>query len=259
MLHEIYLYLTENAQKDAKIFGHLKESIALYKKAQRHSSSWKAHQLQSQAAILKTASQIKNKKKLLIFGAGMLEEIPIRQLAEEWEKIILVDIVYLSKILKKYQSYSNLEFVYWDITECIQFFNSPIKKKINDIPLPQKFLKAEDDFDLIISCNLISQLPIPFQKKLASHYTEKEIEQISFQICQNHFNYLHQFKKTVLLITDIETHIFRSSIEKDIETPYFRFKLPRPFMTWNWEIAPKGEINSKTALQMKVVAIILKQ
>jgi hypothetical protein len=257
MIKELFLYFTTRVSPEAKKFGHLYEAIAIEEREKRCHRFWQSHREESKKTILRTVSTIQEKKSLLILGTGPLHEIPIEQLSAMFDTITLVDIVHLPKTKKKYQALKNITFIEHDITE-LELKIGKIKQAINIIP--QQFL--HDNYDLVISANILSQLayhPREFLVKNAHpKLSEEKLDQFSNQISLDHFSYLKKFNCPVLLITDIETK-FINKDEKivEVQTPYLTMDFPSPYAVWDWNVAPIPEYSPEISLQMKVAGFIL--
>lgn len=240
----------------AKKFGHLKESIALLKRQKRCHLFWKTHQDHCKKLILETLSLVKKFDRILIIGSGPLHEIPIEEISKKFKEVILVDIVHLKVTKNKYRHLSNLHFVEHDITE---LENDLIKEKKLLNKTPNKFL--DEEFDFVISANLLSQLAIHLKKFINKNHIESDenkIDQFCFDLTKNHVDYLTKFNCIKLLITDIETYLdYPQKNLREIETPYINFSLPKEVDSWIWNIAPIPELSNDFSLQMKVVGIIL--
>ena len=257
MIKELITYFTEKVSKEAKAFGHLYEAISLIEKEKRCQSFWLAHRAHCKNFISKYTNNVSNKDKILILGSGPLHEIPIEYLSREFKQVDLVDMVHLKSIKNAYTHLRNIQFIEADITE-LELEIMKIKKIINHEP--QLFL--QDQYDLVISANLMSQLPYHLQnyleKKANPKLSENELDQFGNQVTLDHYNYLNKFSCPVLLITDIETQIFdKNDLLIEHFNPYNHIHLPIPAETWIWNVAPIPEYQKDVALKMKVAAFIL--
>ena len=139
--------------------------------------------------------------------------------------------------------------------EVMNALNGTIMKEIEAVS--RSFLDDEQT-DLVISLNILSQLPI-----LPSHYLEEhlrinqdDIQTMSRTIIERHLDYLARFSGAVCLITDIEREIFDSS-GKTIRRFSALNEVPFPWKseTWIWEIAPLGEESLDYCVRHKVAGI----
>ena len=153
MIRELISYFNSNKTREARVFGHLYESIALIEREKRCRSYWLSHRTLCKNFIAENIDKSSGKSSVLVLGSGPLHEIPLELLAKSFEKVDLVDVVHLKSTIKQYSQYKNVRFIQADITE----LESEIlknKKVVNKIPT--QFL--EQNYDLVISANILSQL-----------------------------------------------------------------------------------------------------
>lgn len=255
MIQEFLLYFREKCSDEAKKFGHLKESIALLQREKRCHKYWSTHLDNCHQVILELTNKLKRKDLLIIMGSGPLHEIPIESLAHLFKKILLIDIVQLSSVKKKYSHLNNIHFIEHDISE----LEKEIKQtKILKNKIPISFVELKPD--MVISANLLSQMPYHFKNFLQKNTTHQleSIEEFCYQLSADHFQYLKNFQCPVLIYTDIETHYKYVNENKiEIDSPYIKFALPEIYKQWDWDIAPAPEISREFSLQMKVASFIL--
>ena len=259
MIREIITYLTEKPNlKEAKKFGHLFESISLFYREKRCKESWANHRDFCKKFISAELKNARHNESVLVLGSGPLHEIPIETLSKTFKKVILVDIVHLKSTKASVAHLKNLEFIEFEITEIEEYLSihSELKNKI-----PTKFLNL--DWGLILSVNVMSQLPIHFKnfiyRNLKNNFTQPEIQLFLETITQNHLDYLKSFKATVILITDTQTFYYDRN-ENIIQTDhtYGHLNLPKPDQEWNWDVAPIPEFQKDVGMRMLVSGYVLK-
>lgn len=260
MIRELLTYLFERPLlSEARTFGHLSESISLLSRESRCQKSWLPHRTQCKNFIkdhLKLASHFDS---VLVLGSGPLHEIPIEELSKAFKKVTLVDIVHLKNTKDSVAHLKNLEFVEHDITELEHSLH--FDKMLID-HVPQKFL--DQDWGLVLSVNLMSQLPIHLekyiQKKLKNKFTDLEISGYLQNSTRNHLKYLNLFNTTVLMITDTEViYCDKNDNVIQIDKNYDHLSLPEKILSWNWNLAPIPEFQKDVAIKMKVGAFAIKK
>ena len=258
MIIEFIKSLTEKAIPSAKTFGHVYESVAIQKRHERCLTHWKDHINHCQHEILNFINSCPNKNSILILGSGPLHEIPLDDILKLASHVVLVDAIHPKEVLKKYRDNPCVEFIFHDISELENdLINGKVQNKV-----PQLFLD-NNNFDIVISANLLSQIPYHIKKYLEKkfkHLSENQIDQYCIQVAKDHINYLNSFNANILLITDVETNIIypqQNLIE--VETPYHEKLFQKFNREWIWELSPIGEKSWDYHLQMKVVSIILKR
>ena len=148
---------------------------------------------------------------------------------------------------------SSLKLIVHDVTESLD----DIVTGNLSIRSPTRFLD-DDQPDLVISLNILSQLPILPSVFLEEHLQIKQddIQKMARTIIECHLDYLLNFTGTVCLITDIEREIFDSSgkmIKKFSALSDVSF--PWEGQTWIWEIAPLGEESLDYSVRHRVAGI----
>lgn len=257
MIRELISYFTTSATDEAKAFGHLYESISLIEREKRCSHHWLPHRTKCKNTILKIQSKIPNHKSVLVLGSGPLHEFPIEEMADIFEQIDLVDVVHLKKTKDQYKHLRNVRFIEKDITELESIILK--EKKVRNLT-PTQFL--DNNYDLVISANLMSQLSIHLrkflEKKSSPKLSDLELDQFANQVSLDHFQYLTNFNCPVLLITDTETQFIGINDEiLDTDRPYINFPLPKSHDDWWWNVAPRPEYSKDYSVRMKVSVFVL--
>jgi hypothetical protein len=259
LIKEYLTYLKSQflVSKEARIFGHLYESIALKEREKRCHIHWQSHRLQCKKFIKDHLHLAHKFQSVLVLGSGPLHEIPLEDLALLFERVDLVDIVHLKETKSQCSHLSNVHFIEADVTELEADL---IREKKFLAKVPNHFQTR--GYDLVISANLLSQLAYHLRDYLESHarpkMSEKELDHFAQQVTNNHYLSLQQYKVPVILITDIETALLDFE-EKVIskESPYINFDLPTPKACWWWNIAPIPEYSKNQSVKMKVAGFLL--
>ncbi len=227
-------------------------------RANRCQSPWQSHYEQCQSTISEAINAVLNQKfkngdvrdvshdrlnKVIVFGAGSLNDIPLQALSEVFREVLFVDLVFLPSARKKIKPYPNIQLVEHDVTESL----SGIFQGQKNVSKPQSWLK-DSEVDLVISLNLITQLPLIPVRWLIKHQKidEIEAESVGQKIIENHLNYLSQFSSIVCLIADRENHELNLKTG-EVETidPWWNVAYPPVKKSWDWNLIPKGEKSQK--------------
>jgi len=240
MIWEIWQHITTKPKiKEVKTMGYLKESIAMAARAKRCQSEWGIHYQYCQNAILEAAKRAVQHRTVVVFGAGTLKDIPLLELSTIFDKVILVDLVFLNSANKMIADYDNVELVEHDVTESLTW----ISQGQDMVQSPTAWLD-DPQVDLVVSLNLITQLPLIPVRWLMDDYqfTESDVDIFGKQLIFAHLNYLKQFSGEVCLIADREDVEFnRDGKEVDRFDPWWDVEPPHPDYTWQWEVVPLGE------------------
>ncbi len=239
MLAEYAKYLTAPASPYARVLGYLKESIAFEARAQRQWKLWESHFQNCQELIWSTAlaqSQIYGKNRLIwVLGSGSLYETPWKLLAEAGHRIKLIDVYHPPRVKKLVKPFSNIQLIQLDVTGFDDL--SPLQKILLKSPsVPPLSIHPND---LIISCNMLSQLPICPLQYLAKNTDMSEKEKILWarKIQTQHWQWLQSFGCESLVLSDFEIHHLGKNLEVlRIEEQPFR-PLCEKLASWDWQWA----------------------
>lgn len=258
MIKEILTYLTERPLlKEARFFGHLYESISLLSKEKRCKNAWGPHRAECRHLILKYINLIPGKSSILILGSGPLHEIPIEEIAKIFKKIVLVDIVHLQSTKKSVAHLKNIEFIEHDITEKEAEFRK-IKTLTSITPL--RFLNQ--NWDIVLSVNLMSQLPIHYEsyiaKNIKKRFPQEAINHFLQELTLSHYLYLKSFNTPVLLITDTHSdYLDKNEKLQQTDYNYAHIEMPSPVHSWVWRVAPIPEFRKDIEVRMRVSGFLL--
>lgn len=238
-----------------KKMGFLKEAIILSARSKRCHKQWEPHYLKCKEMIVAAAQRAVQKRTVLILGAGTLQDIPLNYLSSQFFRVVLVDLVFLKPARQMAAHYANIELVEHDITESLEWLHQ-------GKTLVQPPLKWLDDtsIDLVISLNLITQLPLIPVRWLMTHFGLSEIDAdiVGKQLIFAHLNYLKQFSGEVCLIADrVSIEFDERGMELDRLDPWWGVEAPNAEAHWQWEVIPLGEGEASKSQINTVEASIL--
>ena len=290
MIKEFWHYLTTQTQLvEARKMGFLHEAIAMAARRERCFSAWQRHYQQCQQAILRFINSFPERESLVILGAGSLMDIPLPRLANEFQKVILVDVVFLKESRELASRYPNVELVEREITGwCEPILNrevvKPSRVKATVVQIEQAFLHttehatagknpknahfpspavqlvdiwAENRVSGVVSLNLITQIPlIPVRWLMEKHQLPEALAgEVGKAIVQQHLHFLQTQGSPVCLIADREDQEFnREGRVIDQWDPTWEVSLPEAESQWEWVVMPIGEY-SKEKGQKNVVGV----
>ncbi|MBM85868.1 MAG: hypothetical protein CMM47_07595 [Rhodospirillaceae bacterium] len=253
MLMEALLYLITPCSRNARRLGFLQESVAIIARHRRCRNAWTPHLVRSKQTILEAMRRTVGQHRAVILGAGLDYDLPLTELADHFDEVLLVDLVHSPRIRLAAWRARNIRLVTHDVTECL----AQLVKGQDNITQPSRFL---DDplVDLVVSLNIASQLPMLPARFLENRKgkTEAETEAVGRALVEAHFNYLARFRANVCLITDVEREILgpEGCLIKRISA-LCEAEVPWAGPTWLWDIAPLGEEDWSYALRNRVIGI----
>lgn len=251
MIKELFQYVTTPCDSDVKRLGFLKESIGMEARYQRCKASWNSHYLQCRSAILTAVEKTKQQRTIVILGAGTLRDIPLQALASTFEKVILVDLLFLNSARKKVKIYSNVELLSFDISNNLSAILSCKSSQDyaqfvqNNPPKLAKNLPIElNTIDCIVSLNLITQIPLIPVTKLIEQFNASEqlVNDTAKTLLQQHLELLKSAPGVKCLIADKKiVEVDKQGVETDSFSPRWGVVFPKEEHSWEWLAVPYAE------------------
>ncbi|GEP04570.1 hypothetical protein [Methylobacterium oxalidis] len=237
MLRAWALYLTNPAHPALRRLGYLRESVSLYYRSRRCRAAWHSHLEASRGVILNAVEQLPKRRTVIVLGSGLLDDIPLSALASGFSRVVLVDAIHLWPVRIAVRRYPNVERVTLDISGTAGMLLGSASAPDDTIGS----LCAEENVDLVVSANLLSQLPI-----LPLDWFEERGLPVPSHLARNlirsHLDVLTRMEARVCLITDtVEIELDRNGSETDRLDLMHGVALPKPDKTWDWDLAPFGE------------------
>ncbi len=258
MIVEFFTHLLTPAPKWVKKLGFVAEAIAIDARYKRCQKNWQPHLIASKKAILAEVKKLPKGANILVLGAGGLHDVPYRCLAVDGYKLSLVDIIFLNAARKKLRGLSGISLIERDITNYGEEFAHWLENTNETCPKPisppQINELISEKPDLIISLNILSQLPIQFEEKANKIQPELDFTERELALMEQHINWLKKQPCPVLLIGDMERQTIEDGKVKEIELIPLIEGLGKPINTWQWDIAPQGEAHRTRSLRHKVGA-----
>jgi len=219
-------------------------------RSQRCEEQWGSHFKSCQQTIQTAVSYCSTHHTVLVFGAGSLKDVPVDILSRRFKKVILVDLLFLKSARQRVKGFSNVELVEADITESI----ASIYTGSAHLSTPQRWLDCSD-ISLVVSLNVITQLPLLPSKWLMKRFgfNEFEINRFIKQMIQQHIDYLQNFSGLSCLIADRwDTEFDYLGNKVDEFDPWWEVAQPATVEEWDWVLVPRGEGRNKIVQKNRV-------
>jgi hypothetical protein len=247
MILEWIEYLRTPASNEARKFGLVRESIALRARAQRQHKSWQSHLQNCHRVVDGFVADHTSARSVMILGSGHLLDISPRVFENgQLENIYLVDLVHPLEIRKRFQADLRVELIEQDLSGSLGASRLDLDN-LRPAQLPMA--------DLVISANLMSQLPLPWTARSAEISDEDRVG-VETSLSRAHWEFLKSQAdrgSSVLFWTDFEKKFFDEKQELvHLESSLGSFTFPDKIEKWDWDIAPIPEISNRLGLQMRV-------
>ncbi|MHC1703796.1 MAG: hypothetical protein AB9846_07800 [Tenuifilaceae bacterium] len=226
----------------------------------REEGAWTSHLNNSRNYILETVRETKPKS-IRILGSGWLLDIPIKELNELCEKIVLDDIMHPAQIVNKYSRFDKIKFEYNDITNGVVdlCYNQKRKNFQFDSFIDQIIAISLKNYseDLIISANLLSQPSIMFTDYLAKKVklSNSQIISITEIIQQKIIDALPKGRS--ILISDLEEEYYDEDdkLLGSKPTVFINFPVNSTSKEWSWDFDSKMFYKADCKTKLKVAAV----
>jgi len=225
---------------------------------------WNSHQEKCRNLIMKALNLYKPEK-VTVLGSGWLLELPLAEMIEKAEEIVLVDIIHPPEVYRQTEGMKKIRIVEEDISGGLieEVWNKAGKRtflnklaSLDQIIIPD--YQPVQDPGLVLSLNILTQLeylPLKLLKK-KSEATEAEFEHFREEVQKSHIRFLTKHKS--ILVTDIAaiyTDVKGNISEK--KTVFVQIPEGRISEEWLWDFDLKfSDYNRKTSV-LKISAVIL--
>ena len=246
----------------ARRSGLLAGQIAIRHRAQRCRAFWHSHLTATRLAIsthLKTCQ--KPLKRVMVMGSGHLHDCDLQELLSQADHVVLVDIVHpLELYWQRSRHKGRLTLMDRDLSFTLRM----ALRGQTGVGIPDAaFLAEMQQCDLIISLNLLSQLPLGAHDIWTGQgLDEKRIDTLAGQIVSNHVALLQQTEQG-LLITDRLVRLRGQDKGQPLVGAWqdllYGVSLPAPETDWLWTIASPQERGDEYWEERHVGALVLQK
>ena len=247
--------------------GFLREQLAIEARYQRNRASWEPHLIRSRAAILAAADSCTQHRTALILGGGLINDVPLAELAGRFQQVVLADILHLPRNRRKAEAVApNITCLDFDCTGAVEKLYQA--GKVNDEAAITLFRQASPTLpltlalgcDLTVSINLASQLGYLPAKWLEKGHPRDEAFSLHLRraAALRHLEWLQALPGVRLLIGD-RALVVRGLDESEVEREVILGErdLEPPCDTWVWRFAPAPEWDRRHHLELEVGAYVL--
>lgn len=257
MLAEMLVWAGTQATKPARQLGYARAAVSLWSRRRRWTRDWAEHEANTRDFALKTVSSCRRRDTVWLLGGGTLSDLPLAELSGLFRRVLVFDIAWLPQARSLARRWPNVDLRLADVTGMAQ----PLSEWRLGMPLPIPSAEAMRELDpvppdCVLSLNLLSQLPLlPMEYVQRQGITLQAAESFGRAILLAHLQGLQDFACPVGLTADAR-RIWRSRAGEVVltESAVLGEALPAPEKSWQWPVAPRGEIDNETGLEIAVEA-----
>jgi hypothetical protein len=247
----------DSFQRVLKKMGYADDREGLITRYMSQAEEWKSHLEHTRNFILRSA-QNKKKGRCVVFGSGWWLDVPVAELAEMFEELVLVDITHPVQIEKKAKAFPNVRLIQADVTgQTVNIYNAVKAGTLDNLraDVPCNFgLPVDFEADFYVSPNLLSQLGGLISEYLEEKTKSKKelIDRIVAEVEQNHISMLPVGKSCLIVDFQEEITNAKSSFMKSD----MRVKVPMPegniSETWIWDFDLAGNYITNSQVRFRV-------
>lgn len=259
MLHEMVTWCITSCPSYVRRMEYLYQAIALRGRYRRRKHAWQPHLDAARSFILSVAERCVSRGRVVVLGSGLLLDVPIERLAEQFGEVVLVDIVHLPEIRRRVRAYPNVRLLQHDVTGVAKPLYENVRRGIQALPEVNAVIpEAGGDTGLVVSLNLISQLaaiPSYYVSKKMPNVSQDELDAWCNRIRAAHLDALAALSCDICVIADY-AYVWSDAGGAAVEqgSTVGDLALPEAGVKWEWHIAPFGEEPGGHAKTLSVAA-----
>ncbi len=226
------------------------DAVALWSRATRRRRDWAPHEARCHALVRAALRDLPRRRTAVVLGSGLCRDVPLDDLAHAFETVLLVDAVHLLPLRRRAARLPGVRLVTRDLSGTARWLAG--ESCTREDPLAD--LVADPGIDLVISANLLSQLPLAPERLIEAGRAPHVPADLAARIVAWHLADLARVEARVCLLTDVTClDVARASGQVLARLDLMRgAALPPPDETWRWTAAPPGEVERDVALVHEV-------
>lgn len=253
MLREAWSWLTTPCPAEARRLGYLRESIATAARARRCAAAWAEHLRRCRELILAEAP---GGRCLRLLGAGLLHDLPLAELAARYGRLELVDWVFAPATRRQLRCHPHVLAIEQDVTGIAAALRAARTPDAVEALLASP--EPGEDPELVISLNLLSQLPLLPLEHLARAFpgvAEDRLNAWGLRLMERHLQRLEQAPAALLLADAAQEDRDGAGtlLARRDYGAHFGYG-SRAIAAWDWSLAPPGERADGIVSRHRVVA-----
>ena len=255
MLFDLIQMLATPAPLAHRRLGCVGDSIRTASRARRCRTAWAPHLSATRAVIREAIAVSGRRDTVVVLGSGALDDVPLAELAGAFARVLLVDAAHPWSARLEARRHANVGLLAADLSGAFGL----LLGRADDLGPMLPSVCAAPETDLVVSANLLSQLPIrPVERLEASRkplgrWRSEDGEAFGRRIVEGHLDALAALTARVCLVTDLdEMEEGRDGRVLERLDLLYGATLPEPERSWVWELAPFGEAASDRRLTHRV-------
>lgn len=258
MILEMIEYFLTPCPRHLRKMGFLSELLGIKVRYRRCRKAWDPHLTQTMAVIREGMQQCVQRRKAVIFGSGMIYDIPLGELAGNFREVLLVDLLHPLRARNLARKFPNVRLVSEDVTGVVEEISKLTPFSKSPLPNCRSTLFLDDpEIDFVASVNLLSQLPhipVTHLKKLGN-YDVAVRDKLGAALIREHLSYLMKFPGVVTLVSDVQRLKLKDGNIVESHSAIYDVPIPWAGQRWIWHLAPRPEASRVYSFHREVLGI----
>lgn len=235
-------------------FGYRSESVGTAVRARRCAAHWADHLARCQAVVKAWAT---GGERITVLGAGLVHDLPVEWLAGRYDRIDLVDMVFLPPAMEAARRHRNIQLVQGDVTgvlPAIAAARNPVDVD-SALQCDEPYTGRGD----VVSMNVLSQLsvlPLRFLDRRLPGLDPARRDRWDRVFAARHWARLQREDRALLIADSVLEELDAGGAviarwDEGVEAGF----VSHAFERWTWDVAPDGELGGGLSARHEVVAV----
>jgi len=258
MLFEALHYARARLGGEPNPHGHLTELVGIWARHRRQRQAWAGHLARARALCLAAAEATppQARRTALVYGGGILNDVPLGQLSTLFRRVVLADMAFLPHTVRTAKALGNVTLAHVDLTGVLSA--PPLAELSEACALAPDLTLGQADADFAYSANVLSQLPLAPLQALGRRSPAPDLEQFSAcaaSLVRAHLAALAALPCPACLVADILERGLAGGEVRYEDDLLFGVDPALPGETWIWRLAPRGEAHPEFDIERQVLGV----
>ncbi|AYC99768.1 hypothetical protein [Neorhizobium sp. NCHU2750] len=227
----------------------IRSSLGLWGRAGRCAKEWAAHEENCHAFIRETIAPMRERRTAVVLGSGLLRDVPIMDLSKAFDTVVLVDLVHLASVRAwiRAKRLHNVRLISRDLSGLSDAL-------AGHAPEPLSFLRQVPYLDLVVSANIVSQIGVGC-RRVVERDGHGDADAVIATLIRAHLDGLAGLPCQTALLTDLAYEVTdREGVAIEADDLLCGVPAPAAKRSWDWPVAPFGEIGRDRQAVHRVIA-----
>ncbi len=255
----VALFTPKTLASVARRAGYVGDQMGIRGRYLREKANWQSHLDNTRQYILESARNAARHGSVAVLGSGWLYDVPVDELSQMFDDVYLVDIVHPEPVKMRVGRMPNVHLLTCDLTGGAAQMATQANS-FDDFSAKFTFAKPDiqlDDYDFVVSVNLLNQLDIILCDYLKKRFKvdDSHLKHVRSVVQQRHVDALPKGRSC--LITDylqVDSPV-NGSVENEIPLVYCHLPENVTFKEWIWFFDTNQRYSVKNNTTFKVKAV----